>query len=60
MQGSRIAGEQGGKVRIHLILEGNPSHGLQNLPSQIFIIVLEWRHSQQSDATQKKWSHSRG
>ena len=33
MQGSRIAGEQGGKVRIHLILEENPSHGLQNMPS---------------------------
>ena len=33
MQGSRIAGDQGGKVRIHLILEGNLSHGLQNLPS---------------------------
>ena len=33
MQGSRIAGDQGGKVRIHLILEENPSHGLQNLPS---------------------------
>ena len=33
MQGSRIAGEQGGKVRIHLIVEENPSHSLQNMPS---------------------------
>ena len=42
MQGSKNAGEQGGKVRIHLILEGNPSHGLQNLPSQLYIIVINF------------------
>ena len=39
MQGWRIAAEQEGEVKFYLNSKGDLSHGLQNMPSQIFTIV---------------------